>query len=195
MRELNLQEIGEEIGIQHNFFFGRQMGERAYVKLRKALENILEGEALYLTFYVDAQTNSSFVDEMIVRIANEIIAGDFGERAIILKDPSDDVLEEIEAAIARGKHKVALVWVCTEGEWGYIGSLEGKLEEILELFRVQKEITAPELVQRFELGIHNASMRLLKLYNTHLVRRKHDPELRGYIYSLYHEKEDLYASK
>ncbi len=167
------------------FFLTRENGEPAYLLLEAFLQETSEGQPMILVFPPNQIMDSSFADETVVRLGEKIIAGEFGERCIILEGLTDDSITNIDAAISLRRLKLAFLAVEPTGAWQCIGQLEPSLRETLDIVAKQGRLTAPELSNLKKLAVNSASNRLKRLYDQRLIRREHEVSEKGLQYIYY----------
>ncbi len=177
--------LGRDLGISERLFLTRQHGEQAYQVLKARLQALDEGQALILSFPPNQLMDASFADETIVRLGEEIVSGNFGERSILLDNLTEDSIINLNSIIKFRQLKLAFLAVEPNNVWQCIGQLEPSLRETLELLSHRNSLTAPELGTIKQLEVNTASNRLKRLYNLHLVRREHEITNQGLQY-IYH---------
>jgi hypothetical protein len=192
MERYDMALLSSELGFEERFFLTRENGEQAYPLLEAYLREISEGQPMILVFPPNQVMDSSFADETVIRLGEEIIAGEFGERCIILEGLTDDSITNTNAAISLGRLKLALLAVEHNGAWQCIGQLEPSLRETLDIVAKRGRLTAPELSNLKKLAVNSASNRLKRLYDQRLIRREHEVSEKGlqYIYYFWQWTED-----
>ena len=192
MERYYMASLGSELRLEERFFLTRENGEQAYPLLREYLQEISEGQPMILVFPLNQVMDSSFADETVVRLGERIIAGEFGERCMILEGLTDDSITNIKAAISLRRLKLALLVVEPTGAWQCIGHLERSLHETLDIVAKQGRLTASELSNLKKLAINSASNRLKRLYDQRLIRREYEVSEKGlqYIYYFWQWTED-----
>ena len=114
--------------------------------------------------------DSSFADEALIELALGLVDGRYGDRFLVLANPTEATCENIEGTIARRKAKLALL--IQSGDRAVIlGHIEANLGETWRLVQTSGELTARDLADRLHLEINTASTRLLKLYQARLLAR------------------------
>lgn len=180
-----MAELGSRIGIQGGNFLTRDMGERAYELMRERLRATPEGQPLALVFPPAQLVDSSFADESAVRLGEEILKGEHGERCILLEGLTADSVKNFRAVLSLRGIKLPLLAVEAAGGWQVLGNLEENLVETLKLVHRHGRLTASELVSQLGLAVNTASTRLKRLHNLHLVRRESEVSERGLQYLYY----------
>jgi len=129
--------------------------------------------------------DASFADESLMRLGEELVAGEFGERATLLEGLTEDSLHNLEAVIRLRRAKLVFLLVDPVGGWRHAGPLEPSLSEALVLAASKGRITAPELAQELQLALNTANNRLKRLHALRLLWREHEVSERGLRY-IYH---------
>ncbi len=181
----DMARLSAELGLPERFFVMREKGERAYHLLKAHLQTIPEGQGLVLAFPPAQLIDASFADETIIRLGEEIVAGEFGERCLLLESLTEDSIKNINVIIGFRHLKLAFLLVEPSGEWQHIGQLEPSLAETLELVAHHGRLTAPELSELLHLAVNTASNRLKRLYDRRLVRREYEVSQKGLQYIYY----------
>jgi hypothetical protein len=184
-------QIAEQTGVTSSrLFLTRPKGEKAYKLLKKNLLDVPDGEALVLVFPPNQLIDGSFADEAIVKLGEEILEGEFGDRCMLLEGLTKDSIKNINAVISLNKLKLPLLAVERSGGWQVIGRLEDHLLETLGLLAKHQRLTANDLMTMLNLAVNTASTRLKRLHNLHLVRREYEISEKGLQYIYYFWKWD-----
>lgn len=185
MAQCRMATLAAELDFaEEHLFLTRERGEQAFRMLAERLQATPEGQPLVVIFPPNQLVDSSFADESIIRLAEQVADGEFGDRCILLQSLTDDSITNIEAAISLRGLKLALLVAERTGEWQCIGQLESSLRETLQLVARREHLTASELADQKDLSVNAASNRLKRLYDQKLVRREHEISDKGlqYIY-------------
>lgn len=185
MKTCDMAAVGSALGLRERLFVTRERGEQAYGILRAQLERLRDGHPLVVSFPRDQLVDASFADESIIRLGEQIVAGEFGERCILLEGISADSITNIDAVISLRGMKLALLAVEADGKWQVVGQLEPSLRDTLETVAGQGRLTAPELAKLANLAINSASNRLKRLYDQRLLRREYEVSEKGLQYIYY----------
>lgn len=176
-------ELSTMLGLLAGYFLTREQGERAYEMLRTKLTTLPNQAALVLDFPLHQIMDVSFADESVIRLAEEIVEGHYGERSILLQGLSDDTAKNLNAVIELRRLKLALLRVEAHGHWECVGHIEPTLRETLALVAKHRYLTAPELAVQCDLAINTASTRLKRLYDLHLITRTYEISKKGLEYT------------
>ena len=180
-----MTRLARQIGVTRHYFLTRERGEKAYGLMRERLLATPEGEPLVLAFPPEQLVDSSFADESVVRLGEEILKGEYGERALLLEGLTDDSIKNFKAVISLRGIKLPLLAVGAAGGWQVLGGLEDSLVETLNLVRRRGRLTASDLMAELGSAVNTASTRLKRLHNLHLVRREYEVSEKGLQYIYY----------
>lgn len=185
MSLLKMRRLLSELGVAGPNLLLRSYGQRAFPILEKELLEVPLGQTLILDFEGISVMDTSFADETVVQLAIGLTEERYGDRFLILQQPSPATVENIEGTILRRKEKVTLL-VREKNGWELLGHLESNLAEAWNLALREDELTARYLADRLRLQINTASMRLHKLHKARLLARREEvtPAGRQHIYSL-----------
>ena len=137
-----------------------------------------KGEALCLDFAGVSVMDTSFGDEAVLELALGLVDDRFGDRFLILHEPSSATIENMEGTVARRKAKVAIL-VHRDSRLGLIGEVEPNLRDAWQRVSSAGTLTARRLADELGLEINTASMRLHKLYRLRLLSREEDVSASG----------------
>ena len=185
-----MAEMSSKLGLPARYFLTREKGEEAYRLLEGRLRETPERCALVLVFPPGQLVDASFADESLMRLGEELVAGEFGERVALLEGLTEDSVHNLEAVIRLRRAKLVFLLINPGGGWHHVGPLEPSLKEALELAAKRREITAPELADELELALNTANNRLKRLHALRLLWREHEVSEKGlrYIYHLWQWK-------
>lgn len=181
----SLAKLSSELGFSERFFLTRENGFRAYPILKEQLIQISKGEALVLNFPLNQLIDSSFADETLIHLGEEILDGEIKDRALLLQGLTEDSITNIESIISLRNLKLAFLVVEQNGQWRCIGHLDPSLKEVLQMLGDSASLTAPQLAASHNLAINTASNRLKRLYDRGLVRREYEVSEKGLQYIYY----------
>jgi hypothetical protein len=177
--------LAQQIGIRGRHYLSRDKGESAYEVLKRQIEATREGESLVLVFPPEQLVDSSFADESIVRLGEQILKNVHGERGMILEGLTEDSITNFRAVLKLRGIRLPLLVIESTGEWRVLGNLERNLLETLQLVHRNRQMTAAHMVSQMGLAVNTASTRLKRLHNVHLVRREYEVSEKGLQYIYY----------
>ncbi len=185
MQRYEMGTLAADLGLHPGLFLTREHGEQAYLRLKQVVEQLPEGESLLLDFPPQQLIDGSFADETLVRLGEELMSEEFGNRAILLQGLTADSITNIESVIGFRRLKLGFLAVEPEGQWQVIGQLDPSLREMLAILAQQSSLTAPDLVEKYDLAINTASNRLKRLFDRRLIRREYEVSAKGLQYYYY----------
>jgi len=156
----------------------RDYGRCAFPLLEQHLNQVPLGRALVLDFKGVSVMDTSFADEAVLELVLKLIAGEYGDRFLILGEPSPATVENLEGTIARRRVKAAIL-ARGEGRLGIIGDVEPNMVDAWQKTKRSGTLTARQLADELGLEINAASMRLLKLHKLRLLAREEELSAAG----------------
>ncbi len=181
---LRLDEVRKKIGRKNPDLITRDAGRKAYPILDEALREMPEGETLVLDADEIILIDGSFFDEAILNLFTHVLNNKFGQRYLLLINPTADSLDNIRGAI-RNRNLKAAFPVMQDGTLQLVGVVEPNLDETVRLLARKGELTARELADTLKIGISNASNRLRRLCALHLAKRIADSDETGMFHRYY----------
>lgn len=182
MNKFDMAQLAAELELPPHFFVTRDRGELAFERLTATLQAVPEEGSLILQFPPSQVMDVSFVDETIIRLGQEIVAGKHGNRRLLLQGLTQDSKDNIDAAIRLQRLKIAFLAISSDKTWEIVGHLEDSLREVLDMLAQRPSLTAPELAEEKELALNSANNRLKRLFDLHLIRREYEVSEKGLIY-------------
>jgi predicted transcriptional regulator len=170
MKRFEMRKLFGLLDIPEPDLLLRDYGRKAFPFLEQELQEVPTGHALILSFEGVRVMDTSFADETVLELALGLSLNKYGERLMLLDQPSPATLDNLEGTIARRRAKVALI-IREGSELRLIGHVEANLQEAWRLISERNELTARDLANNLGLEINTASMRLHKLYDAKLLVR------------------------
>ena len=146
----------------------RKMGEQIRQRIVTVLERNGVPESLLLDFNKVRIIDYSCADELVARMAVELIAKLHGDRYLILSGLNETLRENVEVALKQ-RELALLTW--DQGQWQVIGELRSYLQPGLNLINDKGIATARDLADNEDLAINTASNRLTELSKLGLTQR------------------------
>lgn len=181
----DMARLARQIGVRGQNYLTRDKGEQAYELIKEQLRATPEGQPLVLVFPPAQLVDSSFADESVVRLGEEVKRGEHGERCVLLEGLTADSIKNFEGVLSLRGIKLPLLAVRATGEWRVLGGLEDSLLETLNLVHEHGRLTASEMVSQLGMAVNAASTRLKRLHDLRLVRREYEVSERGLQYIYY----------
>ena len=173
MKRFEMRKLFGFLDIPEPDLLLRDYGQQAFPFLEQELQEVPTGHALILAFEGVRVMDTSFAEETVLELALGLTHNKYGDRTMILEQPSSATIDNLEGTIARRRAKVALL-IREGSEMRLIGHVEPNLQETWQLFNEKTELTARDLANDLGLEINTASMRLHKLYNAKLLARREE---------------------
>ena len=147
---ININKKAEELKLKVPDLITRHMGRAMYETTTSAIENINEGETLLLDFNGIKVIDSSFIDEMIVRL---ILDSRKSKNAFYTKLKNISEIAEINIDLVfrsyysyKNKKIVVITENICQNNVFFIGPLSDQERDIVEFLRVNKSITTDDAV-------------------------------------------------
>lgn len=178
MRRYDLYKIlREELKNGSNDLVTRPSGQSIRERIEKDILREREGEIVALDFSRIGIIDYSCADEVAAKMISRLLAGEYGERYIILTGLNENQKENIEVALER--KGLAVIAELRRSEvggrkqetGGLIGNLNNYLQETLNFISKRGKITANDLSAALNLPANTSGTRLLNLHKKRLVRR------------------------
>lgn len=128
------------------------------------------GSVIALDFSKIGVIDYSCADEIVAKLISRLIAGEYGNKYIVLSGINENHSENIEVALER-KDLAVLVGTCNKKKI-LLGTLNNYLNETLNLVLKKGKLTAKELSKTMKLEANTSGTRLLNLHKKKLVKRK-----------------------
>ena len=133
MTIFDMAQLAAHLELPSRFFVTRDKGALAFERLTEALQVVPEEGSLILDFPTSQVMDVSFVDETIIRLGQEIVAGKHGYRRLLLQGLTQDSKDNIDAAIRLQRLKIAFLAISSNQSWEIVGHLEDSLREALDM--------------------------------------------------------------
>ena len=161
--------LKEEIGSTARDLVTRPTGQAVRERIERDIEQAPEGSVIELDFSRVGVIDYSCSDEIIAKLLSRLLAGEYGDKYLVLTGMNDNQRENIEVALER--KELAIIAGTKEGVKTVLGSLNNYLKDTLEFIAERKKATARELTEAKKIEANTGGTRLLNLYKKRLVRR------------------------
>jgi STAS-like domain of unknown function (DUF4325)/Winged helix-turn-helix DNA-binding len=163
----------------------RDFGQKAYPFLEEVMRQLPTGFYLVFDFNGVRTVDTAFARESFGQLLTNTLGGHFGGARFILANLSVNAWDTFETLMKRrgnGTFFLALQPVGLQ----VVGHMEPNLEEVFELLKEHKELSARDLADQLNLEINTASTRLKKLHDLGATMRREEVIDRGrqHIYRL-----------
>jgi len=137
-------------------------------RLEKEIATSAEHSTIALDFTGVGVIDYSCADEVIAKLVSRLLANEYGDRYILLKNLSTTQRENIQVALER-KNLAALEE--DHSGWRIIGMINNYLQKTLEIVMEKGSMSSSELAEILKLELNNVSTRLINLHKIRLLKR------------------------
>lgn len=159
-----MSQLFDRLGISGEDLVTRESGQLAYPILRDELRSTPAQDYLILDFTGVRVLDTSFARESVFRLLEEVTEGHYGDSRFILKDVTEDTFDNLDTMMRRRYEKKVFLFLDGR-DLRVAGHPEPNLEEVLQLLKERKELTAREVADTLGLEVNTASTRLKKLHD------------------------------
>jgi len=148
---ISIRKKADELKQKGPDLLTRPVGRLMYQSIRAMLEHIREGETLVLDFQNIKVIDSSFIDEMIVRLVLDSRNGEipFYVKLKNISEIAEINIDMVFRSYSNYKNKKIVVLtenICQNSAF-FIGPLSDREREIVEFLRINKSITQEDIVK------------------------------------------------
>ena len=161
--------LTEELKNGSNNLVTRPTGQAVRERIERDLDQAPDGSVIGLDFSKVGVIDYSCSDEVVAKLLSRLLAGEYGDKYLVLTGMNDNQRENIEVALER--KDLAIIAETDEGTRAVLGSLNNYLKDTLEFVVERKKATARELTEAKKIEANTSGTRLLNLYKKRLVRR------------------------
>jgi hypothetical protein len=161
--------LKEELKNGSNNLVTRSTGQDVRERIERDLEQAPEGSVIGLDFSKVGVIDYSCSDEIVAKLLSRLLAGEYGDKYLVLTGMNDNQRENIEVALER--KDLAILSETKEGTRAVLGNLNKYLRDTLGFIIERKKATARDLSEAAKIEANTSGTRLLNLYKKRLVRR------------------------
>jgi len=148
---ISIRKKADELKQKGPDLLTRPVGRLMYQSIRAMLEHIREGETLVLDFQNIKVIDSSFIDEMIVRLVLDSRNGEipFYVKLKNISEIAEINIDMVFRSYSNYKNKKIVVItenICQNNVF-YIGPLSDQERDVVEFLRVNKSITLDDIIK------------------------------------------------
>lgn len=185
-KTLFLKELATRVGLTDILTY-RPTAKNMHDIALKELGPLLPDNIVNCCFQGIETCDVSFADEFVINLQKNILQVD--NTLMILSEVNEDTLASIQGALSfrNEKDHTHMNLLCHRDQvYSILGNLERNLLDTFDLVKSYTEITAREVAKQFNVEINNASNKLKKLYDAHLLLRREsiDENGRQHVYYL-----------
>jgi len=171
--------LKEELKNGSNNLVTRPSGQAIRERLERDLEAEPEGTVVALDFGKIGVIDYSCADEVVAKLISRLLAGEYGDKYLLLAGLNDNQRENIEVALER--KDLAVTAEMRDGTRVVLGTLNNYLKDTLDLVVKKKKLTSKDLADARKLEPNTSGTRLLNLHKKRLVRRAEEAKTDGKI--------------
>ena len=148
----------------------RETGQAVRSFIARELGTMVAGSVMTLDFSGVGIIDFSCADECLAKLVTRLIAGEYGEKYLLLAGLGESQRENIHVALER--KRLPAIHVYPDGSWDCLGTITPHLRETLLLLVARRRMSAREMVGVLDLELTASSTRLGNLHRLRLVRRQ-----------------------
>jgi hypothetical protein len=161
--------LKEELKNGSNNLVTRSTGQAVRERIERDIEQAPDGSVIGLDFSKVGVIDYSCSDEIVAKLLSRLLAGEYGDKYLVLTGMNDNQRENIEVALER--KDLAILSETNEGTRAVLGNLNKYLRDTLGFIVERKKATARDLSEAAKIEANTSGTRLLNLYKKRLVRR------------------------
>ncbi len=147
----------------------RPSGQEIRERIERDIENVPEGAVVSLDFSKIGIIDYSCADEIVAKLVSRLLAGEYGDKYLMLAGLNENQKENIEVAIER--KDLAVIAEMRDDSRVVLGNLNNYLKDTLDFIVKKKRATSKELSEARKVEANTSGMRLLNLHKKRLVKR------------------------
>ncbi len=161
--------LKEELGNGSNDLVTRPSGQKIRERIERDIDKEPDGSVIALDFAKIGVIDYSCADEIVTKLVSRLLAGEYGDKYLLLSGLNENQKENIEVAIER--KDLATVAEMRGGGRVVLGNLNNYLKDTLDFIIRKKKATSRELSEAKKVEANTSGTRLLNLYKKRLVKR------------------------
>jgi len=171
--------LKDELGSNTKDLVTRPSGQAIRERIERDAETEPEGSVISLDFGKIGVIDYSCADEVVAKLVSRLLAGEYGEKYLLLAGLNDNQRENIEVALER--KDLAVTAEMRDGRRTVLGTLNNYLKDTLDLVVKKKKLTSKDLAEARKLEANTSGTRLLNLHKKRLVKRVEEARSDGKI--------------
>ncbi len=173
--------IKDELGNGSKDLVTRPSGQAIRERIEQDIEKEHDGSVIALDFSKIGVIDYSCADEIVAKLVSRLLAGEYGDKYLLLYGLNENQKENVEVAIER--KDLAIVAGMLDGSRIVLGNLNNYLKDTLDFIVKKKKATAKELSDAKKIEANTSGTRLLNLYKKRLVKRVEEVRSDGRVWS------------
>ncbi len=172
--------LKEALGNGSRDLVTRPSGQAVRQRLERELEKLAAGKVAVLDFSKIGVIDYSCADEIIAKLVSRLLAGEYGDKYLVLAGLNESQKENIEVALER--KDLAVIAVMRDDSRFVLGSLNNYLKDTLDFVSARRRATSKDLSDAKKVEPSTSGTRLLNLYKKRLVKRVEETRSDGKIW-------------
>lgn len=172
--------LKEELGNGSNDLVTRPSGQKIRERIEREIDKERDGSVIVLDFAKIGVIDYSCADEIVTKLVSRLLAGEYGDKYLLLSGLNENQKENIEVAIER--KDLAVVAEMRGGSRVVLGNLNNYLKDTLDFIIRKKKTTSRELSEAKKVEANTSGTRLLNLYKKRLVKRAEEMRSDGKVW-------------
>jgi hypothetical protein len=173
--------LKEELGNGSRDLVTRPSGQAIRERIERDIEKEPDGSVVALDFSKIGVIDYSCADEIVTKLVSRLLAGEYGDKFLLLAGLNENQKENIEVAIER--KDLAIVAELRNDGRVVLGNLNNYLKDTLDFIVKKKKATAKDLSDAKKIEANTSGTRLLNLYKKRLVKRVEEIRSDGKVWS------------
>lgn len=170
----NVKKIAESMKYRSPDLITRPIGRKIYAHVIKKMESVSPGEVIVLDCEGIMVMDSSFIDELIVRLVNDSMSSDsqFFIRLKNLSDSAEINIDSVFKSYSRyNSQKIVVITedLCRNNNY-YIGSVSGIEKDIIDYLRINRSAGIGEISKYAEKSPEEIYSVMISLVGLRIVR-------------------------
>ena len=176
-----LKLLKDELGNGSKDLVTRPSGQAIRERIERDIEKEPDGAVAALDFSKIGVIDYSCADEIVTKLVSRLLAGEYGDKYLLLAGLNENQKENIEVAIER--KDLAVMAEMRDGGRVVLGNLNNYLRDTLDFIVKKKRVTAKELSDAKKIEANTSGTRLLNLYKKRLVKRVEETRSDGKVWA------------
>ena len=173
--------LKDELGNGSKDLVTRPSGQAIRERIERDIEKEPNGAVVALDFSKIGVIDYSCADEIVTKLVSRLLAGEYGDKYLLLAGLNENQKENIEVAIER--KDLAVMAEMRDGSRVVLGNLNNYLRDTLDFIVKKKKVTSKELSDAKKIEANTSGTRLLNLYKKRLVKRIEEARSDGKVWT------------
>src|SRR3990172_3642064 len=173
--------LKDELGNGSKDLVTRPSGQAIRERIERDIAKEPDGAVVALDFSKIGVIDYSCADEIVTKLVSRLLAGEYGDKYLLLAGLNENQKENIEVEIER--KDLAVMAEMRDGSRIVLGNLNNYLRDTLDFIVKKKRATAKDLTDAKKIEANTSGTRLLNLYKKRLVKRVEETRSDGKVWA------------